>query len=304
MICGQLSREPHQPRLVDARRVQTRDEERRAVRRADRLVNASPHRSTRRRDCNLALPLGRRVEIGDATKRAVHFGRANHERQAVHERPRDEHAARERHDDNDGGDRPSPHDAHVTLASRFDLAGMGSPSCPSRPSCPMKQLVIAIDGPSGAGKGTVARAVAAQLGYRHVDSGAMYRAVGWKALRDGVPLDSDDGVAALAERSIIDVTPPLITIDGSDVTRAIRTPEIDRAAAAVARLPKVRAVLVERQRECGTQGAIVMEGRDIGTVVFPNADVKIYLDASPDERARRRAADPAHSGGPTAVADV
>jgi len=168
----------------------------------------------------------------------------------------------------------------------------------------MKQLVIAIDGPSGAGKGTVARAVAAQLGYRHVDSGAMYRAVGWKALRDGVPLDSDDGVAALAERSIIDVTAPLITIDGSDVTRAIRTPEIDRAAAAVARLPKVRAVLVERQRECGTQGAIVMEGRDIGTVVFPQADVKVYLDAAPEERARRRAQDPAHSGGPTAVADV
>src|SRR5205085_64177 len=87
--------------------------------------------------------------------------------------------------------------------------------------CSMDKLVIAIDGPSGAGKGTVARAVAAALGYRHVDSGAMYRAVGWKALRDGVPLDSDDGVAALAERSIIDVTPPLITIDGSDVTRAI-----------------------------------------------------------------------------------
>ena len=106
------------------------------MRRADRLVNASPHRSTRRRDCNLALPLGRRVEIGDAPKRAVHFGRANHERQAVHERPRDEHAARERHDDNDGGDRPSPHDAHVTLASRFDLAGMGSPSCPSPPVLP------------------------------------------------------------------------------------------------------------------------------------------------------------------------
>ena len=94
------------------------------------------------------------------------------------------------------------------------------------------------------------------------------------------------------------------SIDGVDVTRAIRTPEIDRAAAAVARLPRVRAVLVARQRAMGADGGIVMEGRDIGTVVFPGADVKIYLDASPEERARRRALDPAHSGGPTAVAEV
>ena len=168
----------------------------------------------------------------------------------------------------------------------------------------MKPLIVAIDGPSGAGKGTVARAVAAQLGYRHVDSGAMYRAVGWKALKTGVPLDDEEAVAALAQHSDIDVSSTRVTIDGEDVTRAIRTPEIDRAATAVARLPKVRAILVERQREYGADGAIVMEGRDIGTVVFPNADVKIYLDASPEERARRRAADPAHSGGPTAVADV
>jgi cytidylate kinase len=168
----------------------------------------------------------------------------------------------------------------------------------------MRPLVIAIDGPSGAGKGTVARAVAAELGYRHVDSGAMYRAVGWKATRDGVPLDDEAAVAALAEASRIDVTDERVTIDDADVTRAIRTPEIDRAAAAVARLPRVRGVLVERQRALGAGGAIVMEGRDIGTVVFPNADVKVYLDAAPEERARRRAQDPAHSGGPVAVSDV
>src|SRR6185436_10959008 len=97
----------------------------------------------------------------------------------------------------------------------------------------MKPLVIAIDGPSGAGKGTVARAIANELGYRHVDSGAMYRAVGWKAIRDGVALDNDAAVTALAKGSRIDLTSAAVTIDEVDVTRAIRTPEIDRAAAAV-----------------------------------------------------------------------
>jgi cytidylate kinase len=168
----------------------------------------------------------------------------------------------------------------------------------------MKPLVIAIDGPSGAGKGTVARALAGALGYRHVDSGAMYRAVGWKAIRDGVALDDEAAIAALAERARIVVTSTAVTIDGIDVTRAIRTPEIDKAAAGVARLPRVRSVLVERQRHMGADGGIVMEGRDIGTVVFPDADVKLYLDASPEERARRRASDPAHTGVPAAVSDV
>ena len=168
----------------------------------------------------------------------------------------------------------------------------------------MRNLIIAIDGPSGAGKGTVARAIANELGYRHVDSGAMYRAVGWKALRDGVPLEDEAAVAALAERARIDVTGTHVTIDGIDVTRAIRTPEIDRAAAGVARLPRVRSVLVERQRRMAIDGGIVMEGRDIGTVVFPGADVKLYLDASPEERARRRAHDSAHTGVPVAVSEV
>ena len=168
----------------------------------------------------------------------------------------------------------------------------------------MKRLIIAIDGPSGAGKGTVARAVATNLGYRHVDSGAMYRAVGWKALRDAVPLDDEASVVKLAERAQIVMDGLTTTIDGEDVSHAIRTPEIDRAAASVARLPAVRTTLVARQRELGVGGGIVMEGRDIGTVVFPDADVKLYLDASAEERARRRAHDPAHHGGPEKVSDV
>jgi cytidylate kinase len=158
-----------------------------------------------------------------------------------------------------------------------------------------KRLIVAIDGPSGAGKGTVARGVAARLGYRHIDTGAMYRALAWKALQEGLDLLDEDAVAALGERAAFDVEAGRIAIDGQDVAAAIRTPEIDRAAAAVARHPAVRRVLVARQRAHGEAGGVVMEGRDIGTVVFPRADVKIYLDASPEERARRRAADPAHA---------
>ena len=130
----------------------------------------------------------------------------------------------------------------------------------------------------------------------------MYRAVAWKALFDAVPLLDEDAVAALAERAVLHVGPEKVVIDGHDVTDAIRTPEIDRAAAAAARLPKVRAVLVTRQRKEGERGGMVIEGRDIGSVVFPNADVKIYLDASPEERARRRAADPKHATSRTAAA--
>jgi cytidylate kinase len=167
-----------------------------------------------------------------------------------------------------------------------------------------KPLIIAIDGPSGAGKGTIARTVAANLHYRHVDTGAMYRAVGWKALHDGVALDDEPAVAALADRSTIVVEGGRVSIDGHDVTQAIRTPEIDKAASSVARMSRVREVLVARQRRTAEQGGIVMEGRDIGTVVFPDADVKIYLDASTEERARRRLNDPAHSGGKAGEAAV
>lgn len=171
----------------------------------------------------------------------------------------------------------------------------------------MKKLIIAIDGPSGAGKGTISRTLADTLGYRHIDTGAMYRAVGWKANHDGLALDAEDAIVALAQRADLHVEGGVVSIDGHDVTREIRTPEADKIAAAVARLPKVREVLVARQRAIGSGGGVVMEGRDIGTVVFPNADLKIYLDADPDERARRRAADTSHSAsqaGQAAVADA
>ena len=168
-----------------------------------------------------------------------------------------------------------------------------------------RDLIIAIDGPSGAGKGTIARAVAERLRYRHIDTGAMYRAVAWKALDAGVDLQDEQAIADLSERAVLDLEGGRVLIDGQDVARAIRTPEIDAAASRVARHPAVRRVLVARQRAIGADGGVVMEGRDIGSVVFRDADVKIYLDASPEERARRRANDPAHrpsSGG--ALSDV
>jgi cytidylate kinase len=160
-------------------------------------------------------------------------------------------------------------------------------------------LVVAIDGPSGAGKGTVARALARHLAVRHIDTGAMYRAVAWQARERGIDLADGAAVAALAEAARLDLD-GRVAIDGVDVTAAIRTPVIDEAAAQVARHPAVRAVLVARQRTYRGPG-VVMEGRDIGSVVFPDADVKLYLDASPDERARRRAHDADHAAGQQAL---
>ena len=172
------------------------------------------------------------------------------------------------------------------------------------PTSPSRRLIIAIDGPSGVGKGTVSRALAAALGYRHIDTGAMYRAVAWAARHRGLLLDDEIEVAALAARMPVSLEGGVVLVDNVDVTRDIRTPEMDAAAASVARMPTVRAALVARQRAMGEGGGVVMEGRDIGTVVFPDADVKIFLDASADERARRRAADPAHGGSSQQLAEV
>lgn len=164
------------------------------------------------------------------------------------------------------------------------------------------RLIIAIDGPSGAGKGTIARAVATRLGYRHIDTGAMYRALAWKAIHDGVDLADEAALSALAGHMVLDVGEGRVRVDDHDVAAAIRTFEIDTAAAVVARYPRVREALIARQRALGDGGGVVMEGRDIGTVVFPAAGVKVYLDASPEERARRRATDPSHTAGRSSAA--
>src|SRR5688572_11867930 len=121
----------------------------------------------------------------------------------------------------------------------------------------MKRLIIAIDGPSGAGKGTVARALAQALDYRHLDTGAMYRAVGWLALQQGVPLDDEERLVGLASRASFTLDGGRVVIDGHDVTSAIRTADIDRAATSVARLPRVREVLVAQQRRMGAGGGVV-----------------------------------------------
>jgi len=155
-----------------------------------------------------------------------------------------------------------------------------------------KRPVVAIDGPAGSGKSTTARLVAERLGYIYLDSGAMYRAVTLKALRAGVDLQDEAEVARLAETCAIRLHQEngalRVELDGEDVTEAIRSPEVGRNIGPVADNVRVRQVLVARQRSFGEGGGIVAEGRDIGTVVFPDAEVKIFLTASPEERARRR----------------
>jgi len=155
-----------------------------------------------------------------------------------------------------------------------------------------KGLVIAIDGPSGAGKSTVARLLAQRLGYTYIDTGAMYRAIGWKAKRDGIDPADEQGLSGLCARTEVtihlDRNDPRILVDAIDVTGDIRTPEMGMMASAVSKSPAVRARLLGLQRELGGHGGVVMDGRDIGTVVFPKADLKLFLDASPEERGQRR----------------
>jgi CMP/dCMP kinase len=153
-------------------------------------------------------------------------------------------------------------------------------------------LVIAIDGPSGAGKSTAARILAERLGYIYIDTGAMYRAIGWKAKREGIDPDDEAKLADLCGRTEVtikkDNSDPRFFVNGIDVTGEIRTPEMGMMASAVSKSPAVRARLLTLQRELGRGGGVVMDGRDIGTVVFPDADVKFYLDASAGERGKRR----------------
>lgn len=156
-----------------------------------------------------------------------------------------------------------------------------------------RKIIIAIDGPVASGKSTTARQVARRLGYLYIDSGAMYRAVALRALRACVDLTDEEAVSAVAAQADIRLSESDggVLLDGEDVTEAIRTPEVADASSHVAAIPGVREALIRRQREIGRAGGVVMDGRDIGTVVFPEAALKVYLTASPETRARRRHAE-------------
>ena len=153
-------------------------------------------------------------------------------------------------------------------------------------------MIVAIDGPAGAGKSSVARALAARLGFKYLDTGAMYRALTWLALHEGIPLDDGPGLASLATANPVEFGDGgTVGIGGEDVTERIREPEIDAAVPVVARHPEVREVMRGRQRELGRSGDSVIEGRDIGVVVVPEAEVKVWLVADPGVRVRRRHAE-------------
>jgi len=172
--------------------------------------------------------------------------------------------------------------------------------------------IIAIDGPAASGKSTIGALLAKRLGYIYFDTGVMYRAVTWAALERGMDIGDEAAVTDLAERMQIDVLAPTVEdgrqytvmCDGRDVTWAIRTPEVDRAVSPVSAYPGVRTAMTAQQRRIGLAGHVVMVGRDIGTVVLPEADVKIYLDASAEERACRRQAECLARGESVKLKDV
>lgn len=163
-----------------------------------------------------------------------------------------------------------------------------------------RKLVIAIDGPAGSGKSTIAALLAKRLGYVNLESGAMYRAVALKALEQKVHLDDERALRALAEQTQIELIPHdganTVLLDGRDVSERIRQADVTAAASQVSVHPAVRELMVEQQRRAGAQGGVIMEGRDIGTVVFPNADVKVFLDADANVRADRRVLQAAGAG--------
>jgi cytidylate kinase len=179
----------------------------------------------------------------------------------------------------------------------------------------MPKLTIAIDGPAGSGKSSVARRVSVLLQYLYLDSGAMYRALALKAVQNGVPLDEESRLEALAKETHIELRAPspeheaagaknCVFLDGADVTREIRSADVAQAASHVAAFAKVREVLVAEQQRAGAGGGVVMEGRDIGTVVFPKAELKIFLDASPETRAERRWKEHQEKGDRLTLAEV
>lgn len=149
-------------------------------------------------------------------------------------------------------------------------------------------MIVAIDGPAGAGKSTVAKALANRLGFTYINTGAMYRAIGWKVLQQKIALEDTEKISKIANDSLIELIGDTVWMDGEEITEQIRSAEISSAASVVSAIPAVRRALVAQQQRLGRATNVVMEGRDIGTKVFPDAEVKIYLDASPDTRAERR----------------
>jgi len=169
-------------------------------------------------------------------------------------------------------------------------------------------LIIAIDGPVGAGKSTAARLLAKRLGYRYIDSGAMYRALAWKALQTGLDLNDEPCMLQLADDTCITFEPAddreRILVDGQEVSRQIREHDVEQASSKISIHAGVRTLMVAHQRRMATQGGVVMDGRDIGTVVFPDADVKFYVTARLDERAKRRHLEVQAAGSTQAVDEL